>query len=224
MTDKAFATVSRPLETPKQWILITELFTLFVMLPLTFRLGFVPLAPIPALWVLGLYCMAQLLPDAGFDRRKLWNPRPLGKCLPQIFLMFAAGALIVAAGIYFIAPGLLFNFIRRDPAFWALLMALYPVLSVYPQGIVYRAFFFERYRPLFPNPATLIAMSTLAFAFAHIIFRNPIAVGFTVIGGAIFAWRYYETGSLLTSSFEHALYGCWMFTIGLGDYFYKGAR
>jgi len=24
------------------------------------------------------------------------------------------------------------------------------------------------------------------------------------------------------SSFEHALYGCWLFTIGLGQYFYHG--
>jgi uncharacterized protein len=39
-----------------------------------------------------------------------------------------------------------------------------------------------------------------------------------------FAWRYAETGWLFTSSFEYALYGCWMFTIGLGQYFYKGAR
>ena len=67
-------------------------------------------------------------------------------------------------------------------------------------------------------------MSAIAFSFAHIIFRNPIAMSFTLIGGVLFAWRYAETGSLFASSFEHALYGCWMFTIGLGEYFYKGAR
>jgi len=40
----------------------------------------------------------------------------------------------------------------------------------------------------------------------------------------LFAWRYQQSGSLFTSSLEHALYGCLMFTIGLGEYFYKGAR
>jgi hypothetical protein len=30
------------------------------------------------------------------------------------------------------------------------------------------------------------------------------------------------TGSLLTSSIEHALYGCWLFTVGLGQFFYHG--
>jgi uncharacterized protein len=103
-------------------------------------------------------------------------------------------------------------------------MVLYPVLSVYPQGIIYRAFFFERYRTLFPNSVLLIVASAVAFSFAHIIFRNAIAVIFTLVGGLLFAWRYADTASLFTSSFEHALYGCWMFTIGLGHYFYRGAR
>jgi membrane protease YdiL (CAAX protease family) len=83
---------------------------------------------------------------------------------------------------------------------------------------------FERYRRLVGNSVLLVVLSAVAFSFAHIIFRNPIAVSFTLTGGLLFDWRYAETGSLLTSSFEHALYGCWMFTIGLGEYFYKGAR
>jgi len=126
--------------------------------------------------------------------------------------------------VYYFAPLTLFDFVKRHTVFWAIVMVLYPVLSVYPQGIIYRAFFFERYRGLFPNTMVLIVMSAVAFSFAHIIFRNPIAVAFTLVGGLLFAWRYAETRSLLTSSFEHALYGCWMFTIGLGQYFYKGAR
>ena len=209
---------------PKLWVLAAELIFLFIGLPLGFRFGLIPLPPIPALWLVATYCLSRLLTNTTFDRSRLWNSAPLFNSIPMILAMFAAGALLVWAGVYFVAPGLLFNFIRRAPAFWAILMVLYPVLSVYPQGIVYRTFFFERYRALFPNPATLIMRSAAAFSFVHIIFRNPIAVGFTLIGGVIFAWRYAETGSLLTSSFEHALYGCWMFTIGLGDYFYKGAR
>jgi membrane protease YdiL (CAAX protease family) len=64
--------------------------------------------------------------------------------------------------------------------------------------------------------------SAAAFGFLHIIFRNSLAVGLTFCGGILFAWRYAETGSLATSSFEHALYGCWQFTVGLGQYFYHG--
>jgi membrane protease YdiL (CAAX protease family) len=154
----------------------------------------------------------------------LWNEQALWKALPQIVVVFGIVAALLGAAVYFLAPQLLFNFVKRTPAFWALVMVLYPILSVYPQGIIYRAFFFERYRGVFPNHMLLIVMSAAAFSFVHIIFRNPIAVVFTLFGGLLFAWSYAETGSLFTSSFEHALYGCWMFTIGLGQYFYKGAR
>jgi uncharacterized protein len=101
-------------------------------------------------------------------------------------------------------------------------MVAYPVLSVYPQGILYRAFFFQRYAALFPGKWAMIVASAAAFAFLHIIFRNWLAVALTFAGGLLFAARYAETDSLFTSSFEHALYGCWLFTIGLGQYFYHG--
>ena len=99
--------------------------------------------------------------------------------------------------------------------------------SVYPQGLLYRAFLMERYAVLFPATEGgrwgLILASAAAFGFLHIIFRNGLAVGFTFLGGILFAWRYAETGSLAASSLEHALYGCWLFTVGLGQYFYHGA-
>jgi membrane protease YdiL (CAAX protease family) len=101
-------------------------------------------------------------------------------------------------------------------------MVLYPVLSVYPQGLLYRAFFFERYAPLFAGKWPMIIASALAFAFMHIVFRNVLAVALTFAGGLLFAARYVETGSLATSCFEHGLYGCWLFSIGLGQYFYHG--
>jgi len=206
------------------WTLIAELIVLFVALPLAFRFKPFPFPPIPALWLMTGYCLYRLLHNTAFDRTRLWNTGAWHSTALQILAIFAVVALLVAAGVYFFAPQRLFSFVRRAPAFWALIMCLYPVLSVYPQGIIYRAFFFERYRVLFPNPVVLMVMSAAAFSFAHIIFRNPIAVSFTLIGGLLFAWRYSATGSLFTSSFEHALYGCWMFTIGLGEYFYKGAR
>lgn len=212
-----------PVPTPP-YQLIAELLILFVALPLAFRFKPFPFPPIPALWLIAAYCLYRLLHDAAFDRRQLWNSGTLTASVSQILLIFALVAASVAVSVYLFAPDRLFNFVKRAPGFWALVMCLYPVLSVYPQGVIYRAFFFERYRGLFPNSATMIAMSAVAFSFAHIIFRNQVAVVFTLIGGLLFAWRYADTGSLFTSSFEHALYGCWMFTIGLGEYFYKGAR
>jgi len=128
----------------------------------------------------------------------------------------------VSLAVRLIAPELLFSFVRTHPVFWALVMILYPVLSVYPQGIIYRSFLMHRYGSLLPSGLAVIIVSASAFAFMHLIFRNPLAVALTFVGGLLFAWRYKTTGSLFTSSLEHALYGCWLFTSGLGQYFYHG--
>ena len=51
----------------------------------------------------------------------------------------------------------------------------------------------------------------------------PAIPGLTLVGGLLFAYRYTKTGSLLTSCVEHALYGCFLFTVGLGRFFYHAA-
>jgi len=69
----------------------------------------------------------------------------------------------------------------------------------------------------------LFQVSGLAFAFAHIIFRNPIAVAVTIIGGACFAHTYLSTGSMLLADFEHAVDGLAVFSFGFGRFLYLGA-
>jgi membrane protease YdiL (CAAX protease family) len=176
--------------------LAAEFLLIFVGLPLGYRFSPVQIPPLPLLWLVAGYAGWQLLRDPRFDRARLWNAGALGGRL---------GAILA---------------LRPHPVFWVVVMVAYPVASVYPQGVLYRAFFFERYAALFPGKWAIILASAAAFSFLHIIFRNWLAVGLTLAGGLLFAFRYEETGSLATSSFEHALYGCWLFTVGLGQYFY----
>jgi uncharacterized protein len=199
-----------------------EFVLLFVGLPLGYRFSPRPIPALPVLWLAALYCNWQLRRDPTFSPTLLWNPRPVEGQLPSILICFVVSAALVWLAVRLIAPELLFSFVRARPGFWALVMVLYPVLSVYPQGIIYRSFLMHRYASLFPPGLSLIVVSAAAFAFMHIIFQNPLAVALTFAGGLLFAWRYNATSSLFTSSFEHALYGCWLFTIGLGQYFYHG--
>jgi membrane protease YdiL (CAAX protease family) len=199
-----------------------EFLLLFVALPLGYRFSPVRIPALPLLWVVAGYAGWQLLCDPGFDRARLWNIGQLQGRIGVILAIFAVAALAIWIGVRRFAPDLEWSFVRRQPAFWAVVMVAYPVLSVYPQGLLYRAFFFERYAALFPGKWAMILASAAAFAFLHIIFRNWLAVALTFAGGLLFAARYAETGSLATSSFEHALYGCWLFTVGLGQYFYHG--
>lgn len=176
---------------------------------------------IPALWVLTALCLFALLRDPGFDRAHLWNAAALRPSAPAILGLFGlATAIGIALLLRYMPPGTFLNFPRSNPRLWILLMVLYPVLSVYPQGIVYRAFLFERYRDLFRPGWAIVLASAVAFAYVHIVFRNRIALVLTFLGGVVFASRYLKTGSLFVSSFEHALYGCAVFTIGIGKSFY----
>jgi membrane protease YdiL (CAAX protease family) len=202
--------------------LTVEFLLIFVALPLGYRFSPVRIPALPLLWVVAGYAVWQLLRDPQFDRARLWNIGQLPGRLGAIVAIFTVAAILIWLGVRRFAPDLEWSFVRQSPGFWALVMVAYPVLSVYPQGLLYRAFFFERYASLFPGKWAMIVASALAFAFLHIIFRNSLAVALTFAGGLLFASRYAETGSLATSSFEHALYGCWLFTVGLGQYFYHG--
>lgn len=102
-------------------------------------------------------------------------------------------------------------------------MTLYPLLSVWPQEMLYRAFLFTRYGPVFRSRTGTVLASAMAFGFAHILFLNWIAIGMTLIGGFLFATDYARHRSLRLTCLEHSLYGCLIFTVGLGRFFYTGA-
>ena len=202
--------------------LILEFLLLFVALPLGYRFSPARIPALPLLWVVAGYALWRLLRDPHFDRTRLWNARRLAGRLGAILAIFVVAAAALWCGVHRFAPEMEWSLLRQHTAFWLVLMGVYPVLSVYPQGLLYRAFFFDRYAALFPQRWAMILASAAAFAFLHIIFRNTLSVALTFCGGLLFAYRYAETDSLATSSFEHALYGCWLFTVGLGPYFYSG--
>ena len=76
---------------------------------------------------------------------------------------------------------------------WLVVIVGYPVFSVYPQELVFRAFLLHRYAPLFRTPRRLAAASAAAFGFAQILFGNVLAVALTLVGGRLFARRYQRT-------------------------------
>jgi membrane protease YdiL (CAAX protease family) len=130
------------------------------------------------------------------------------------------GVLTVATRLAF--PGLFLSLPEQHPKFWLAIMLLYPLLSVWPQEVIFRRFLFHRYEKLFGERA-IIAASALAFGFAHIIFLNWIALALTTVGGAMFARDYSRKRSLWLTCIEHALYGGLVFSLGLGRFFFTGA-
>lgn len=151
-------------------------------------------------------------------------PRPaLQRELRGIALRFAILAPLITLATWLAFPELFLSLPRSRPLFWALIMVLYPLLSVWPQEMLYRSLLFHRYRALFRSDVALILVSAAAFGFAHIIFLNWIAVVMTAAGGLLFARDYARHRSLPLTCIEHSLYGCLIFTVGLGRFFYTGA-
>ncbi len=218
------------------WLAV-EFTLLFFALPIALFYGWIPLPgngsrPGPggsifaALWIGALICLIYLLVTKRFENARLGLHRPLLPKLVFVLKLFAPAALLMGAYVAMFESERLLALPRRNPTLWIMIMILYPIFSVYPQEIIYRAFIFHRYHALFPSRWTMIMASSAAFGFAHIFFRmNPLlSIMLSFVGGIIFAATYARTRSLLMSAIEHALYGCFIFTIGLGHYFFTGAR
>lgn len=167
--------------------------------------------------------LTVLLLDPRFDRSRLWNRAGARLALRGILIRWAVAMAALTAAVLILIPDRFLAFPRERPTVWALVMVLYPVLSVYPQEVVWRIFFHHRYGGILPGQRSMIAASALAFGVMHIIFQNWPAVVLSTIGGVFFAHTYERTRSAAAVWFEHALYGCAVFTIGLGVYFYGGA-
>ena len=76
---------------------------------------------------------------------------------------------------------------------------------------------------MFGGGGGFVAASALVFGYAHIVLLNGVAVAMTVPGGALLAWAYARHRRLHLVCLEHALYGCLIFTVGLGRFFFSGA-
>jgi membrane protease YdiL (CAAX protease family) len=196
-----------------------EFCLLFLGLPLVMALDWLPGHKI--LWLGGatLGCGLWLFrsreaPLAPF-RRPGSLPRGLAR---RIFVC----ALALAALVLLLEPDRFLELPRRRPQLWLLITALYPLLSAFPQEVIYRQFFFKRYAPLFSQRSGLVLVSGLAFAYLHVIYANIPALILSLAGGLLLARSYAQHRSLFWVSVEHAAYGLLVFTLGLGRYFYQG--
>lgn len=133
------------------------------------------------------------------------------------FALFATASIVF---VYLTTPDQLFVMPLQQPLRWLGIMLFYPVFSGITQELLFRGFFMERYKPLFSRPWVLITVNAIVFGLAHLMFRHWLTVFLSTIGGFIYAWLYYRYKSILIASIIHGLIGNWIFTVGLGQYFY----
>lgn len=135
----------------------------------------------------------------------------------HILPRFAIIAVITTIYVAIIEATALFYVPINDPLLFVFILAVYSLLSVWPQELVYRTFFFKRYEHLFQNKTLFLWVNATLFSLAHLFFRNTLVLVLTFLGGLLFGITYLKFRSTTLVSIEHALYGNWLFTVGMGQ-------
>lgn len=211
--------------TPRRLALLLEACVLFVLVPVVLvviRREFSRWM-MPVLVAVAVFCLVVLLRDPAFDRSRLGYGRDFRRGLRWSLLLLLLGAALLLGLTRLLRPDLLFALPQRDPGLWLLILVLYPLFSVYPQELIFRTFLFHRYRGWLRGEHQRVVASGVAFSLAHLFFGNWIAPLLTLAGGLVLARGYAHSGSTLRACLEHALWGNWLFTVGLGWYFWGGS-
>ncbi len=198
-----------------------EYITLFWLIPLTLyslreHLGYIL---IPLLIAIAIGCLVVLMQkgvlQAQWQKAKNINYSHLYS-IATVFVILAALFLVVIAVAL---PDKLLDLPQSDTNTWLLILLLYPFISVFPQEVIFRSYFFHRYRKVFTGNNSRCFFSSLSFSLAHLLYANWIAVILSFCGSLLFSYRYVKTDNIALVIVEHSLWGMFIFTSGLGSFF-----
>ncbi|WP_052379793.1 MULTISPECIES: CPBP family intramembrane glutamic endopeptidase [unclassified Pseudoalteromonas] len=82
-----------------------------------------------------------------------------------------------------------------------------PAIFCVTPEVIYRTFIFKRYKSLLPNINQRVILSSLAFGFLHIVFRNWQAVVLLILASIIFCNTYVKSKSVFLVTLEHSCFG-----------------
>ncbi len=104
------------------------------------------------------------------------NEFKFDQSLKQIFYKTFVIAILILLFSYIFDKEKFLDLPKSNFLLWLIILILYPIFSAFPQEIIYRKFFFQRYRKLFKNKKVFIIANAFLFSFAHIIYLNPIVI------------------------------------------------
>ncbi|NNM23735.1 MAG: CPBP family intramembrane metalloprotease [Flavobacteriaceae bacterium] len=196
--------------------LVSEFFLLFILLPVSLALnysiyikaGLVLIGFAYIIYVLKRIELVSFRIKKDIDWIQFWRRTLIG---------FVIVASVTIAYVLYRDPKALFFVPLNKPLLFVIILFVYTLLSVWPQELIYRTFFFNRYERLFKSTNLFLFVNAIVFMLAHIFFRNTLVLVLTFLGGLIFGLTYFKFRSTFVVSIEHALYGNWLFTVGMGQ-------
>jgi len=197
---------------------VIEFLIVFIIVPVSFAINYSPLVKLGIGFSGFIYVMYVLLKieNLKFKISKHLNWKPFWKATGINFFWIT---IITILFVHITDSPSLFSVLLNKPLKWLILLLIYCFFSVYPQELIFRTFFFKRYQELFKNESLLIFVNAIVFSLSHLFFRSTLVLVLTFVGGFLFAYTYTKTQSTILVSIEHAIYGCWLFTVGMGAIF-----
>lgn len=195
---------------------LVEFFLIFIIVPISFVIDF-PVWIKMTIGLLGFLYIIFVLLRVEKEKFRLSKGLDWKTFFKQTFLKLLGIAVITSLYVYFTNASDLFIVLRKNPKLWIGILFIYSVFSVYPQELIYRTFYFKRYETLFKNKKQFLFINAIVFSLAHLFFKNTLVIVLTFLGGLLFAFTYNKTQSTVLVSIEHAIYGCWLFTVGMGE-------
>lgn len=195
---------------------LTEFFLIYIVLPVSFVLNY-PFFIKAFLAVFGFAYVIYVLLKVEGNKFKIAPNLQWGLFWKHVFIKLLIIAFLTITYMWFTAKSDLFHVLYRKPKLWVVILFAYAMFSVYPQELIYRTMYFQRYASLFKSRSLFIFLNAIIFSLAHIFYRNPLVMLMTFLGGILFALTYFKTKSTLLVAIEHAVYGCWLFTVGMGE-------
>ncbi|WP_456437932.1 CPBP family intramembrane glutamic endopeptidase [Psychroserpens sp.] len=195
---------------------LTEFFIIFIIVPVSFAIDY-------AIWIkmcigiFGFLYILFVLLRVEKNRFKITPNLNWKSFFKRVAVQLIGIAILTIVYMWFVDKSNLFVVILNKPLLWMAILFIYSFFSVYPQELIFRTFFFQRYKSMFKNEALFIIVNAALFSLAHIFFRNGLVMILTFVGGILFALTFKKTKSTLLVSIEHAIYGCWLFTVGMGE-------
>ena len=195
---------------------LSEFFLIFIILPVSFALDY-PFEIKAFLAVFGFAYVIYVLLKIEGKKIKVAPNLQWRSFWKHVFIKLLIIAFLTVVYMLFTAKADLFYVLYRKPRLWVIILFAYAMFSVYPQELIYRTLYFQRYKSLFKSKSLFIFINAVVFSLAHTFYRNPLVLLMTFLGGILFALTYDKTKSTLLVAIEHTIYGCWLFTVGMGS-------
>lgn len=203
----------------KLWKAI-ELVIIFTFFPLLMKFNKIPLPRIIVLLIVFIFILIISIKSGYIDKNSFRIPKLDRKYWLKMGGIYLGTFLVLTGYVYFILQQAPFVIVRERPLLMLIIAIFYPLVSAFPQELIYRTFYFSRYKTVFSEKQLLIT-NMILFSWLHIIYNNVPAIILTLLSGLIFTCNYHRKGSLILVTIEHSILGIIVFLTGMGQYFYK---